>query len=72
MSKGTKTEGEKTKDDMFGGQLIQQLFLQRSSYHEKWHQCKINKTQESNKKNRTIENGKYCKIRHKKTIKRTD
>lgn len=41
MSKGTKTEGEKTKNDMFRGQLVQQLFPQRSSYHEKWHQCKI-------------------------------
>ena len=68
MSKGKG----KTKNGMFREQLVQQIFLSRSSYHEKWHQYKINKTQESKKQKRTMKNGKYYKRPHKETTKRRD
>lgn len=65
-----KNRKGKTKNGMFKGQFVQQIFLPSSSYHENWHQYKIDKTQESNKQKVTIKNRKYIKHHHKETTKR--
>lgn len=45
-----KTQNRKIKNGMFRAQLVQQIFLSSSSYHEKWQKWKIRHMNQISKK----------------------